>query len=238
MNDVIVVAVSYYYGGRGWTDPYTNIDFKADQKGLPIVISKDKDLTGIKRSVRLNNLLLLEGELDTSGENNLEKIDPAELTAEQLQEIAGESGADAEELQAQIDKLTKEKQALEKSNQTLTSEKQALEKSNQTLTSEKEAKDKKIKELEAQIATLTSQLEKANQAKATAESKLSTEEKSHKKTKDKMFAIHEFTEEELADSYFTVAILKEIMTTKSIAFEGGDNKSQLIEKLVAGQKKE
>lgn len=224
MNDVIVVAVSYYYGGRGWTDPYTNIDFKADQKGLPIVISKDKDLTGIKRSVRLNNLLLLEGELDTSGENNLEKIDPAELTAEQLQEIAGESGAGAEELQAQIDKLTKEKQALEKSNQ--------------TLTSEKEAKDKKIKELEAQIATLTSQLEEANQAKATAESKLSTEEKSHKKTKDKMFAIHEFTEEELADSYFTVAILKEIMTTKSIAFEGGDNKSQLIEKLVAGQKKE
>lgn len=224
MNDVIVVAVSYYYGGRGWTDPYTNIDFKADQKGLPIVISKDKDLTGIKRSVRLNNLLLLEGELDTSGENNLEKIDPAELTAEQLQEIAGESGAGAEELQAQIDKLTKEKQALEKSNQ--------------TLTSEKEAKDKKIKELEAQIATLTSQLEEANQAKATAESKLSTEEKSHKKTKDKMFAIHEFTEEELADSYFTVAILKEIMTTKSIAFESGDNKSQLIEKLVAGQKKE
>lgn len=224
MNDVIVVAVSYYYGGRGWTDPYTNIDFKADQKGLPVVISKDKDLTGIKRSVRLNNLLLLEGDLDTSGENNLEKIDPAELTAEQLQELAGAGGADSEELQAQIDKLTKEKQALEKSNQ--------------ELTTQKTANEKKIKELEAQIVTLTSQLETANQAKATAESKLSTEEKSHKKTKDKMFAIHEFTEEELADSYFTVAIIKEIMTTKSIAFETGDNKSQLIEKLVAGQKKE
>lgn len=224
MNDVIVVAVSYYYGGRGWTDPYTNIDFKADQKGLPVVISKDKDLTGIKRSVRLNNLLLLEGDLDTSGENNLEKIDPAELTAEQLQELAGAGGADSEELQAQIDKVTKEKQALEKSNQ--------------ELTTQKTANEKKIKELEAQIVTLTSQLETANQAKATAESKLSTEEKSHKKTKDKMFAIHEFTEEELADSYFTVAIIKEIMTTKSIAFETGDNKSQLIEKLVAGQKKE
>lgn len=224
MNEVIVVAVSYYYGGRGWTDPYTNIDFKANQKGLPIVISKDKDLTGIKRSIRLNNLLLLEGDLDISGENSLEKIDPAELTAEQLQELVGAGGAGSEELQAQIDKLTKEKKALEESNK--------------TLTSDKTANEKKIKELEAQISTLTSQLETANQGKTTAESKLSTEEKNHKKTKDKMFAIHEFTNEELQDSYFTVAILKEIMTTKSIAFEGGDNKSQLIEKLVAGQSKE
>ena len=74
MDDVIIVTVSYWYRGKGWIDPRTQIEFKGDQKGLPITISKSKDLSGIKRSIMLNNLILLEGDLGEPGVANLEKI--------------------------------------------------------------------------------------------------------------------------------------------------------------------
>ena len=114
MDDVIIVTVSYWYRGKGWIDPRTQIEFKGDQKGLPITISKSKDLTGIKRSIILNNLILLEGNLGEPGVANLEKIDPAELSPEQLEELAGSGSRNNEELEKKIKELEEEKKAINK----------------------------------------------------------------------------------------------------------------------------
>ena len=207
MDDVIIVTVSYWYRGKGWIDPRTQIEFKGDQKGLPITISKSKDLTGIKRSIILNNLILLEGNLGEPGVANLEKIDLAELSPEQLEELAGSGSRNNEELEKKIKELEEEKKAI---NKELTD-----------LKSESKTDKEKITKLESDLVN-----EKTN---------TSNEVKSHKKTKDAMFKIHIFTTEELADAYFTATILKEIMTVKGIEFEASDNKAQLTKKLIAGQ---
>ena len=114
MDDVIIVTVSYWYRGKGWIDPRTQIEFKGDQKGLPITISKSKDLTGIKRSIILNNLILLEGDLGEPGLANLEKIDPAELSPEQLEQLAGSGSENNEELEKKIKELEEEKKTINK----------------------------------------------------------------------------------------------------------------------------
>ena len=57
MSNNIVVAVSPFYTGAGWKDSFTGIEFKPNQFYHPIQISEDQDLTGIKRSLRLNSLI-------------------------------------------------------------------------------------------------------------------------------------------------------------------------------------
>ena len=228
MDDVIIVTVSYWYRGKGWIDPRTQIEFKGDQKGLPITISKSKDLTGIKRSIILNNLILLEGNLGEPGVANLEKIDPAELSPEQLEKLAGSGSRNNEELEKKIKELEEEKKAI---NKELTD-----------LKSESKTDKEKITKLESDLKLVNEELTTTKGKLTIAESDLvnektntSNEVKSHKKTKDAMFKIHIFTTEELADAYFTATILKEIMTVKGIEFEASDNKAQLTEKLIAGE---
>jgi hypothetical protein len=59
----IKVAVSPFFGGEDWTDIYTGIQFKKSTHGLSIYVIPDGlDLTGIRKSIRLNNLMLVEGD--------------------------------------------------------------------------------------------------------------------------------------------------------------------------------
>ena len=82
MQDYILVSVSPFYNGHGWTDHGTGIDFKPVNglRAVRIDLEDDKDLRGIRNSIRLNHLLLLEGELPEMGEPKPEDANPAELT--------------------------------------------------------------------------------------------------------------------------------------------------------------
>jgi hypothetical protein len=69
----IKVAVSPFFGGKSWVDEYTGIKFEKSTHGLAIYeIPEGYDLTGIKKSLRLNNLMLVEG--DPSLNNNVEEV--------------------------------------------------------------------------------------------------------------------------------------------------------------------
>lgn len=59
----IKVAVSPFFRGESWTDECTGIKFEKNQRGLSIYVIPDTyNLTSIKRSIRLNNLMLVEGD--------------------------------------------------------------------------------------------------------------------------------------------------------------------------------
>lgn len=223
MSEKITVAVSYFYQGESWTDTYTKIKFKKSEAGYPIEISKIKDLTGIKRSLRLNNLVLVEGTLDTTGENSLDNIDPSELTNEQLKELAG-SGGDTEVLEQEIVQLKKDKTTLQAENTQLGKDKTALETKVTSLEADKVQLGKDKTALEGQISTLQGQV-----------GTLTTEKDTAVTGKNKMYKLHVFTEEELADTFFTAAVLKDILTVKEITFGASDSKAELTSKLLAGQ---
>ncbi|MFS1019743.1 hypothetical protein ACFC9N_10575 [Enterococcus casseliflavus] len=87
MSNNIVVAVSPFYTGAGWEDSFTGIVFKPNQAYHPIQINEDQDLTGIRRSLRLNSLILLKGTLSPAESITATKLDPAELNTEQLEEL-------------------------------------------------------------------------------------------------------------------------------------------------------
>lgn len=63
----VVVALSPFFGGKeGFLDEVSGIHFKFGQRGelQPYDITRVSKLEGIKRAVRLNVLLLVEGSLD------------------------------------------------------------------------------------------------------------------------------------------------------------------------------
>lgn len=58
----IKVAVSPFYGGESWTDDLTNITFEKNPRGLNVYsIPQSADLTNIRKAIRLNSLILVEG---------------------------------------------------------------------------------------------------------------------------------------------------------------------------------
>ena len=98
----IKVAVSPHYRGNGWTDRSTGIKF--EQQGLHLrahtIDTEGKDLSGIKNSLRLNHLLLLDGKLPANTANKPSKINPEELTGEELDDLLKDGGSSSEELDA------------------------------------------------------------------------------------------------------------------------------------------
>ena len=98
----IKVAVSPHYRGNGWTDRSTGIKF--EQQGLHLrahtIDTKGKDLSGIKNSLRLNHLLLLEGKMPSNTADRPSKINPEELTGEELDDLLKDGGSSSEELEA------------------------------------------------------------------------------------------------------------------------------------------
>lgn len=86
----IKVAVSPFYSGKGWTDEYTNIRFETNPRGLNVyTIPTNLDLTGINKSIRLNSLILVEGDIEdfnevkevVIGDEHKEKIEEPVLEA-------------------------------------------------------------------------------------------------------------------------------------------------------------
>lgn len=87
---VFKVAVSPHYRGNGWTDRGTGVQFKeqgAQLKTRTINPDKYEDLTGIKNSLRLNHLLLVDGTLPKDVSDTPNKVNPEELTGEELDKL-------------------------------------------------------------------------------------------------------------------------------------------------------
>lgn len=64
MTKRIKVAVSPFYGGTEWTDEFTGVTFKKNVNGMNVYsIPADSDMTGIAAAIRLNALILFEGEI-------------------------------------------------------------------------------------------------------------------------------------------------------------------------------
>ena len=87
MEEYVVVAVSPFYNGLGWTDAGTGKQFLPATIITGIRISKKKDLRGIQNSVRLGKLYLLEGNFDGVKALPIENTNPEELTTEQFKEL-------------------------------------------------------------------------------------------------------------------------------------------------------
>jgi hypothetical protein len=81
---LIKVAVSPFFRGESWVDECTGIKFEKNARGLSIYHIPDTyDFTSIKRSIRLNNLMLIEG--DPSIMNEVKDIvvpEPTPVTEE------------------------------------------------------------------------------------------------------------------------------------------------------------
>ena len=107
MQDYILVSVSPFYNGHGWTDHGTGIDFKPTNglRAFRIDLKDNQDLRGIRNSIRLNHLLLLEGELPEMGEVRPEDANPAELTHKEYTTLLEElksGGGDNSELKSEL----------------------------------------------------------------------------------------------------------------------------------------
>ena len=100
MDNHIVVAVSPHYTGRGWTDEATGLVFEPSNHLQPVMIAKNRNLSGIKNSLRLNNLLLLEGKLEQLKDVDIENINPAELTKKQFASLMEKMKNTSEEIPA------------------------------------------------------------------------------------------------------------------------------------------
>lgn len=218
---ITVIVSPFSTASKGWTDEATGIFFESKVDGKPYVINASKNLKGIQNSIRLNNLMLIEGDLNPAETLDLDNIDPSQLSKEKLKEIVNASGAGNEELEAQIAELQQEKTNLLAENVQLNKDKTALQTAKETLESQKATLESQKTALETDKANLTSE-------KAAVEKQLTD-------TKAEFFKKYKFTEEDLALSYYTAAIIKEIMTIKEIEFGASDNKATLISKLIAGQ---
>lgn len=167
LSEKITVAVSPFYSGLGWTDKYTSIEFKPSANYYPITISTNRDLTGIRRSLRLNTLVLLNGELPQPGEvlieKELENLDPAELSNEQLKELVGDLKAGNEQLKnsPELKAIEEEKLALEKELESIKKELEATvevqAKADEVLKLEKQ----KLVESKKEAKALTKQVKSA-----------------------------------------------------------------------------
>lgn len=211
---ITVIVSPFSTASKGWTDEATGIFFESKVDGKPYVINASKNLKGIQNSIRLNNLMLIEGDLNPVETLDLNNIDPSQLSKEKLKEIVNASGAGNEKLEAQIAELQKEKTNLLTENVQLNKDKTALQAAKETLESQKTALEKDKNKLASEKTAVEKQLTD---------------------TKAEFFKKYKFTEEDLALSYYTAAIIKEIMTIKAIGFGASDNKVTLISKLIAGQ---
>jgi hypothetical protein len=64
MTEDIKVAVSPFYTGKDWTCDKTGITFRRSVNGLnTYVVNPKSDLTNIRKAIRINSLILMQGEL-------------------------------------------------------------------------------------------------------------------------------------------------------------------------------
>lgn len=110
MPETIKVAVSPFFGGEDWTDEKSGILFEKNPRGLTVyTIPTSFDLTGIKRAIQLNALILVEDNVGKFNEvNDVIIEEPKKEEAPVVEEPKAEPVAEepAEEAEVEV-KATK-----------------------------------------------------------------------------------------------------------------------------------
>lgn len=123
----IKVAVSPFYGGEDWTCDKTGITFRRSVNGLNVyTISGDADLTNIRKAVRLNSLMLMEGDIPKEEVKEPVQEEPKEEVKEEpKQEEAKVEEPEAEEpvLEAKEEEAEKPKPKSRKTTKSTASKK-------------------------------------------------------------------------------------------------------------------
>ena len=107
----IKVAVSPFYGGENWTDELTNITFEKNPRGLNVYsIPSGLDLTNIKKAIRLNSLILVEGNVGDFNEVE-EVVIPEPVQEEPAAEVQAveEPVLEVKEVKEPVKKTNKKK---------------------------------------------------------------------------------------------------------------------------------
>lgn len=94
----IKVAVSPFYGGESWTDELTKITFEKNPRGLNVYsIPQSADLKNIRKAIRLNALILVEGNIDDF--NEVEEIVVPEVKIKEEVKIETKEEPKAEQVE-------------------------------------------------------------------------------------------------------------------------------------------
>lgn len=215
LNGEIIVAVSPFYNGPGWKDEFSNIEFKPSDNYYPIRISTSRNLKGIRRSLRLNSLILLDGKLPDGTDPELNKIDPAELSRKQLKEIAEGSAEDTGELEQKVKDLNSKATSLE------SSKKEVESKLSDAESEVKEAKSN-LSDAETERDKAKSDLEAAKTDKEKAESELKDAQDAKTKAEnDKKTA-----ESQLTAKNSRIEYLEGLLTDNEIDFDDAPTEAQ------------
>lgn len=144
-SEKITVAVSPHYRGFGWYDEGLGMAFQPTNYMHPIVVSKDKDLYEVKKRLRLNQLLLLEGELDLTPLPSEE-----EGLSEQVDSLTQELSSEKTKVTNLTSRLSTEEGKTDSLRGELATEKGKVD----TLTGEKTALETQVSSLEDEIEGL------------------------------------------------------------------------------------
>lgn len=101
----IKVAVSPFYGGESWTDELTKITFEKNPRGLNVYsIPQNVDLKNIRKAIRLNALILVEGNIGDF--NEVEEITVPEVKAKEDVKVEIKEEPKAEQVE-QVEEVQK-----------------------------------------------------------------------------------------------------------------------------------
>jgi len=100
----IKVAVSPFFGGDNWTDEQTNITFEKNPRGLNVYsIPTELDLTGIKKAIQLNALIVVEDNVGMFNEVNDIVVEAPK------EEVKAEEPAEEVKVEAKAEEVQEEK---------------------------------------------------------------------------------------------------------------------------------
>lgn len=108
----IKVAVSPFFTGESWTDELTNITFEPNARGLNVYsIPANLDLSNVRKWVRLNSLVLVEGNIGDF--NEVEEI-VVEAPKEEVKVAVEEPAVEAKAVEVTEEKKAPAKKAAPK----------------------------------------------------------------------------------------------------------------------------
>ena len=212
MSKHIEVAVSPFYNGRGWTDHGTGINFEKTTllKGHRIDLKENTNLKGIRNSIRLNHLLLLEGELPEMGEVRPEDANPAELTHKEYTTLLEglRADGDSSELVSELESTKTELQNTKDELATANGEVSRLESELGTTKTNLDNASGRVTQLESELQTTADDLVAANGQNAELQATINS-------LQDELAALREGSDEGIESQ--SLGYTKEELEGKTVA---------------------
>lgn len=102
----LVVKVSPFYTGRGWYDPKSGLNFRKEYGN--IAIPEGKDLLNVKRDIKVNALVIVEGSIEEYESAKLESGVKLAAKAAEEAKLAAEKAKAEEEAKLAEEKAKEE----------------------------------------------------------------------------------------------------------------------------------